>query len=165
MRFVLAAAFLLALMAGCASDDSAEEPAAPAPEAGTDAPIPAPIHEEQDFTLALDPTNVATGQPCFGPSVDPPCYYYEVQVETMVDFVATLSWTLEANDFDLYLYEGETQVSSDGINTVGAVPPEPPATTQVMRHEALPPGDYRFYVVAWNAAADTTTLDVEFTAS
>ncbi len=153
---------LLTFGAGCSGTDDDQAPMDEAPVVpATNGTLPAPIHETGEFLMAADPSNVATGVICTGPSVDPPCYYYDFHTDVNVSLEATLVWTNPANDLDLYLYEGDTLVSSDGINTIGNVPPDLPATQQVM-HAEVPPGDYQFYVVAWNGAAESYTLDATF---
>lgn len=155
--------FLLAVGAGCSSNDQAPVQGGDVVMVvATNHTLPAPMHEAGGFMLAADPTNVATGTVCSGPSVDAPCYFYSFHTDVNVSLEATLAWTNPANDLDLYLYQGDTMASNDGINNIGNVPPDMPTTRQVMHADAAP-GDYRFYVVAWNAAAESFTLDVTFT--
>ena len=164
MKWLLACTMVGLLFSGCLGDSDA--PVDDDSELDSDplgaAMPPADMHESGEFTLALDPSNVATGAICTGPSVDPPCWYYDFHSDVSTDLVATLAWTNPANDLDLYLFQGDTQISNDGINTIGNVPPDLPTTEQVMR-ASVGPGDYRFYVVIWNGVADSYTLDVTFT--
>jgi hypothetical protein len=159
MRVVMALALhALLLLPGCLEDG--EDPAPmdePMVVATTNATAPEPLHHEGEFIAASDPAN-AVMPICFGPSVDAPCHYYEFSTNVTADLEATLAWGLEANDLDLYLYEGDTELSREGINAIG----DPPNTSQVLVHPGLPPGDYTLWVVAWNAAQESYTLDVLF---
>jgi hypothetical protein len=156
MRFLaLLLTALLALSAGCLEEDGDPAPVEDAPAPLVNATAPAPLHWEGTFTAGLDVSNVVTGVPC-GPAGT--CDFRQFSINGTFDLVATLSWGLPANDLDLYLYEGETEVSRAGINTVG----DPPGTTQVLVHPSLPPGDYTFWVVAWNAVQETYELDATF---
>ena len=158
-------AALLAFSSGCLSGEGndpapSDAPASPA----TNATVPAPLHFEGDVAVGVDPFNLVDGTPC---STDAStCFKHDFTVEegtnVSVSLEATLAWTIEANDFDLYLYEGEEQLSQDGINQFPPAGASAPPTMQVLRHDGLGPGDYSFWVVAWNAAADSYTLDVTF---
>lgn len=158
------------LLAGCASDDTGEGPASAEQESTFTPTVPEPLHFEGEVSVGADPFNVVppapvgSGMPC---SMEvSTCYYHEFTVgedavgNGTVSLTATLAWGLAANDLDLYLYQGEEQLSSDGINSLGAA--EPPPTEQVLRHEGLAAGEYSLWVVVWNGAADSYTLDVEF---
>ena len=162
---------LLALSAGClegGDDAPAETPDAPAP--AMNATAMEPLHFEDDVPVGADPFNVVPvvtplggGVPCS--TAASTCFLHDFTVpdgtNVSVSLVATLAWSLPANDFDLYLYEGEEQLSQDGINSIPPAAGAPP-TTQVLHHEGLAPGTYTFWVVAWNSVQDGYTLDVEF---
>lgn len=159
---------LLAFSAGCASEDEAPAPIEdPAPGMGN-ATVPEPLHFEGDVPYGADPFNlvpvqtpVGGGVPCSTSAST--CFVHPFTVDgTNVSLAveAVLAWGLPASDFDLYLYEGEEQLSQDGINSLP--PTGPPETTQVLHHDGLGPGEYAFWVVAWNAVGDAYTLDVTF---
>lgn len=164
-------ATLLALSAGCLSEDDAPAatPEASAPAANATMALP-PLHFEGDVPVGADPFNVVPvvtpvggGVPCSTSASA--CFMHDFTVpagtNVSVALEATLAWSLPANDFDLYLYEGEEQLSQDGINGIPPAAGAPP-TDQVMHHDGLGPGDYTFWVVAWNSVQDGYTLDVAF---
>ena len=164
--FALAA--LLAFSAGCASDGEDPAPMADMPAPMANATAPAPLHFEGDVPYGADPFNlvpvqtpVGGGTPCSTSAST--CFVHAFTVNgtnASVSLEATLAWDLPASDFDLYLYEGENQLSQDGINSLP--PSGVPETSQVLRHEGLPAGEYSFWVVAWNAVGDAYALDVTF---
>ena len=171
MRFAaILLTVLLASFSGCleSGDD---------PEAMTDEPTApvvngtamAPLHFEGDVPFGTDPFNVVPvqtpaggGVPCSTPASTCFIHAFTIPEGVIATVEATLAWSLPANDFDLYLYQEETQLSSDGINSI---PPaaDVPSTTQVLHYEPLVPGDYDLWVVAWNSVADAYTLDATFT--
>jgi hypothetical protein len=170
MRFAaLALTALLALSAGCASDDETADPTTDMPAPMANATAPAPLHFEGDVPYGADPFNVIPvvtpvggGAPCSTSAST--CFVHAFTINgtnASVSLEATLAWDLPASDFDLYLYEGETQLSQDGIN---GIPPAAgvPEAMQVLRHDGLAAGEYAFWVVAWNAVGDAYTLDVTF---
>jgi hypothetical protein len=159
---------LLAFSAGCASDEETPGPTPDAPAAMDNATAPAPLHFEGDVPYGADPFNVVpVGTPAGGAAPcstsASTCFFHAFTINgTNASFAveATLAWGLPASDFDLYLYEGEEQLSQDGIN--GLPPTGVPETTQVLRHDGLAAGEYTFWVVAWNAVGDAYTLDATF---
>ena len=165
MTRLLAAALACLLLAGCSgtADDGSATPGPGDGALGNQTALPEPLHWQADIVAGADPFNfLPTGPgPC---SQDvSSCEFYDFTVETAVNLTATLAWGVPANDLDLYLYQGTTQLSSDGINNVDPTNPSSvqPATSQVLRH-ALAPGSYTFWVAVWNGAADSYTLDVAF---
>lgn len=168
MRFALLGcgfALLLALP-GCLDESPDGDDEDLLPDGSSPAAVaPDPLHWEESVLVGADPFNVIPvvtpvggGTPCSTSAST--CYIYDFAVNTTVDLEATLVWGLPASDFDLYLYQDDTQLSSDGINQLGTV--EVPPTSQVLSHGGLAPGAYQFWVVAWNAAGDDFTLDVAF---
>jgi hypothetical protein len=169
MRFTaIALTALVALSAGCASDDEAPGPTTDTPAPMDNATAPAPLHFEGEVPYGFDPFNVVPVQTPVGGGVPcstsaSTCFVHAFTVNgtnVSVSLEATLAWTLPASDFDLYLYEGEEQLSQDGINSLP--PTGVPEATQVLRHDGLAAGEYAFWVVAWNAVGDEYTLDVTF---
>lgn len=168
--FLVTLLTLSAFLAGCSDNESGGDDEAPDTTTPTAGPaVLEPLHFQEDLVFGIDPFNVVPvgtpaggGAPCSTPAST--CFYYPftIPANTTVAVTATLAWGLPANDFDLYLYQATTLVSSDGINMLGTA--EVPPTTQVLRHTPLVAGDYEFWVAAWNSAADGFTLDVEFTA-
>jgi hypothetical protein len=152
---------LLALSSGCLEDKQAPEATPDAPAPVMNATAPTPLHWEGDVTAGADPFNAI-------PVVAPPecsqsvsaCEFYDFTINGTFDIDASLVWTNPANDLDLYLYQGETFIGNEGINNVGD-PPGP--TSQNLVHADLPPGDYTFRVVMWNAVNEHYDLDVTFT--
>lgn len=171
MTRILAAALACLLLAGCSgtTDDGSATPGAGDDLLGNATAPPQPLHWENDVVAGADPYNSLPIDPNDPTSLAGPgpcsqqvssCEYYDFSVNGTFDLVATLAWGVAANDLDLYLYQGDTQVSQDGIN---GIPPAAgvPATQQAMR-ASVGPGEYTFWVVLWNAAADSYTLDAEF---
>jgi hypothetical protein len=162
---VCAAALLLA---GCSSK-SPDSAASPTPTSATgNHTALAPLHFQGTVSAGADPSNfvpgtpVGGGQPCSLPTST--CYKHAFTIpgnaSGNVSLVATLKWSVPANDLDLYLYQDGTQVSMDGINSLP--PGGVPAPEQVMHVDGLAPGNYEFWVSVWNGAADAYTLDVTF---
>lgn len=164
MRKTLILALGLLLLSGCLSSSGGDGDAGvgdgAGDGAGTNATAPAPLHWAGDILVGADPFNLASTVVATPPCSQDvsSCTYYDFSVNTTVDLTATLAWGVQANDLDLYLYQGDKEVSQDGINAIGDVPP---VTSQVM-HASIAPGDYTFWVVVWNGAADSYTLDVAF---
>lgn len=154
LALLLAAAFVFS--AGCLEDDQAPstEPEVAAP--AINATAPAPLHWEGETMAGADPFNVVLAECSTQASA---CEFHDFSINGTFDLEATLAWTNPANDLDLYLYEGETLVSNEGINNIGD-PPGP--TSQVLVHSGLPAGDYTFRVVMWNAVNENYSLDVTF---
>jgi hypothetical protein len=165
MRWFFIPLIALALLVpGCLSSDNgpstSDGSGQPSPMANATAPQP--MHWSKMVVAGADPFNIAstvTPVPPCSQSVSA-CYKYDFTTNATTNLVATLAWGLQSSDFDLYLYQGDTQVSMDGINQLGAA--ELPATTQVMHVDALAPGTYTFWVVAWDAVGDSFTLDAVF---
>jgi len=125
-------------------------------------PLPGPIHATGSVAFAADPANLATNAICTSPTSQ--CTRIPFTVNSSADVTATLKWGMPANDFDLYIYQGDTQVSNDGINQFPPSGPQDVAQTSQVMHASLAPGAYQFVVVPWNAAQDTWTLDASFAA-
>jgi hypothetical protein len=165
MHKALVLALPLLLVSGCLADDGAGESDLGGDDGnGGNATALAPLHFEGAITAGADPFNmvpaatpVGGAAPCSTEAST--CYYHDFSVNASADVTATLAWGVVANDIDLYLYQGGTEVSRDGINDVTADPT--PVDNQVM-HATVAPGDYTFWVVVWNGAADSYTLDVAF---
>lgn len=158
----------LLLLSGCVSDDGGTDTGSDGPEGSnpmTNATLE-PLHWEGDVTVGADPFNfLPVGGGVCSQDVST-CFFHDFVIpgNQSVNLEATLAWGTAGNDFDLYLYQGSTQVSQDGINSIDPTNPASltPQTTQVMHHTATA-GAYTFWVVVWNAVADSYTLDVTFT--
>lgn len=160
MRAYVWMAAAVAVMAGCLDGDKTDD------ETPTSTAGPQPTQELPEnitttgmFVASADPLNIGGFAVCSTPTAE--CHQVPFAVtdaQSGADLTATLSWSLPANDLDLYLYfEGE-QISMDGINNVG----DAPNNQQVMNHPDLAAGDYYFLVVGWNAVGESYALDVTF---
>jgi hypothetical protein len=151
---------LLAFSAGCLTEDNAPEPTGDVPAPVANATAPAPLHWENDIVAGADPFNAnpVLATPECSQSVSS-CDFYEFTTNGTFALQASLVWTNPANDLDLYLYQGETLVTNDGINMVGDVPGP---TSQNLAAPGLPAGTYTFRVVMWNAIDEHYNLDVSF---
>lgn len=144
----------LLAFAGCLGDDADDD--GTDMDDGSDAgdqtrpPLPEPIEDSQMVAGGADPANFVTGEPCTNEMA---CTDYPFTAATDVRINAELTWTIEASDFDLYVYEGDEQVATSGQT--------PPGTSESIS-TTLSPGDYRVVVVAWGVAQDTYTLTATF---
>ena len=160
MRCLLALAAASLVLAGCAS---APTDGTTTTDATTTPPrtLPAAIHDTKSVTGAFAGGNVATGGLC-EPEQTAQCVRYPFTANNTVAVTAKLTWTVPGNDFDLYLMQGDTIVSNDGINNL---PPGGPgdltATAQTLNAE-VEAGTYELLVVAWFSGQDTYTLDAQF---
>lgn len=170
MRKLLGLLLAALMLSGCSgqTDDGNDDGLPDANGLGGNATVPDPLHWENDVVVGADPFNNLPTDPNDPTSLTGPppcsqdvssCEYYEFTVNGTASLTATLAWGIAANDIDLYLFQGTTEVSRDGINSLGAV--GVPPTSQVM-HAKVDAGTYTFWVVLWNAAADSYILDVEF---
>ncbi len=158
MRWLITTLMLAAAFSGCLEGDEPETPATPDTETAETALPPEDFSADGSFMAGHDPYNFVGGEPCSQPQSA--CEFVPFSTEVTTSVAAVLSWTNPANDLDLYLFTADGQeVSREGINFVG----EPPSTEHRMPAVSIAPGDYEFYVVAWNAAAESWTLDVSFT--
>lgn len=116
--------------------------------------LPAPINDTKQVTGSADPGNLAPGgQPCTTPSSK--CYRYPFQLNSTASITASLTWTVAASDFDLYVFtEGAPHPDSPAVGN-------PPGTSETVEME-LEPGEYEVVVVAWGVAQDTYTLSATF---
>ena len=159
LAFLLLASTLLATMPGCLEDDDVPEPTDDAPPmVAENATLPADIMASETVMGSADPMNFVTGGVCESPTAQ--CFEYPFTIEgnQSVNVDGTLTWGLEANDFDLYVYEGNTE-ALNGASDVTAGP-------GTMEHVEGPlePGEYRVIVVAWGVGQDTFDLAVTFSA-
>lgn len=161
----LAAALLLA---GCSSKSPSTD-VQPAPmQAAANHTALAPLHFSGSVTAGADPYNlvpigtpVGGGGPCS--TAASTCYKHDFTIPagiTNTSMEAKLKWSVAANDLDLYLYQGDTQLSMDGINQFP--PMGAPTAEQDMHVDGLASGSYTFWVVVWNGAAESYTLDATF---
>lgn len=117
--------------------------------------LPAPIEASEEVSGGADPTNFVTGEVCAGPAAN--CQRYPFELNTTATIVADLSWTVPANDFDLYLF-------LDGAQTETFSGNQPPGTTEGFEAD-IEPGSYEVVVVPWAVSQDTFTLSVTFEAA
>jgi len=150
LALILAVAFPLA---GCSSPPASPPATPPAgPPAMTNATLPEDIDETMDVTAGVDPFNFAM-QPICSQQVST-CFPHPFNASVNVSLTATLTWTLQASDFDLYLYQGNTAVAmSAGM---------PPSTQEAFTVPELAAGDYTLIVVAWSVPKDTYHLTATF---
>lgn len=142
----------LLLLAGCT------QPNGPAGEGAPDAPRADGLPENYEVTGEVvaqgDPVIVASGAPCSTPGSQ--CARYPFTLNESAEVLAFLTWTLAANDFDLYIFAEGAPTSSEGTNA------GPSAQTSASVAEILPPGEYEVVVVPFFVGRDTYTLAVEF---
>jgi hypothetical protein len=163
--FALLAAALL--LAGCSSKSPSPATTAPAAHGMGNATAIAPLHFGGSFTAGADPFNFLPATPAGGANPcstsASTCYKHDFTVPAgtiNASMEAKLMWTQAANDLDLYLYQGDTQLSMDGINQFP--PSGAPSPGQDMHVTGLAAGSYTFWVVVWAGAADSYTLDATF---
>ncbi len=130
------------------------------------ADLPAAIYDNRTVAFGADPFNfLPAGTPVGGAgpctTQASTCFYYPFTVNATVNgtvaVTGSLSWTLQANDFDFYLYDtaGNQVIAGASDVTTG------PGTQEALAGE-LVPGDYQVYVVAWLVVNDTYSLAVTF---
>ncbi len=172
MGKLLAALAACLLLAGCTGSETDDDATPGAGDGATANALPDPLHWGEAVMAGADPFNYLPVDPNDPTSLAGPgacsqdvssCTYYDFSVNASAAMTATLAWSVQANDLDLYLYQGDTLVSQDGINSVDPTNPASlsPATSQVM-HVDVAPGLYTFWVVVWDGAADSYTLDATF---
>jgi hypothetical protein len=156
------AAALGILLSGCVSvqvETSTTD--GPTTEAGPRT-LPAPIRDSKSVSAAFSGGNVGDPAAVCEPEQTAQCFRYPFTANNTVAVTARLAWTVPGNDFDLYLMQGDTVVSNDGINTLPpAGPGELTATNQVLNAE-VEAGSYELLVVAWFTGQDTYTLEATF---
>lgn len=152
MPLLLSVAFLAA---GCLDDQAgAGQPTATdAPFRTAESTLPDRMHWTGQFTVGVG-AGAATGNPCTLAS----CDLRDFTLDGTHDLEATLTWGLPANDFDLYLYQGETELASAG----SLQPGDAPGMSETLVYQDLPPGDYRFMVVGSTMVMDSYELDAVF---
>jgi hypothetical protein len=148
-----ALALLLVLtLAGCVAqapspatnNTTSTTPAAPAA-------LPPPIHDSKQVQGGAEPLAGAVGPPCSTPGAK--CFSYPFQLNASAHVVATLTWTLPASDFDLYVFQGAKQVQASA---------NPPPGTQEKIDTKLDAGAYTVTVSAASVSQDTFDLKVTF---
>ena len=157
MRALLVAIVAAAALAGCASEPDTQpqptnQPSTPVVE------LPANITDTRNVVGGLDLLNQPqTGGACVNPPSN--CIRYPFTVNatsTNVTYTARLTWTIQANDFDLYLYKDGEQVDISGA--------APPGTSEQLRG-TLRSGNYEIAVDPYGVVQDTYTLDVTFSSA
>lgn len=161
MRTLLIAAVVAVALAGCAGDNPNDPDPTTPPTGNVAANLPANITDSRNVVGGLDPINgdptglgVIPAAPCSSPVTE--CILYPFTVnETAgnVSMTAELTWTIDANDFDLYFYKDGEQVDVSGQ--------APPGTSEQIR-ATLKPGSYEIAVDPYGVAQDTYTLDITF---
>lgn len=119
---------------------------------GEMASLPPPIEVTQDVSGSADPGSSIAGPPCSTPSAQ--CFRYPFALNASALVSASLTWSVPANDFDLYIF-------SDGepITDQGGSPP--PGTSESFDVE-LDAGGYELVVSAYAVGQDTFTLNATF---
>ena len=139
-------------LAGCTTGDGGATPTPTTPaDGGGAATLPPPIEDSQQVTGSADPLNFASGVPCETPSSQ--CFRYPFTLNATAAIDATLTWTVPANDFDLYVFKDGAPFEQDGAT--------PPGTEESVQ-AALDAGEYEVVVVAWGVSQDTFTLSATF---
>src|SRR5688572_16498132 len=121
----LLAALLLSGCSGVTDDDGGGDLPGPG-GLGGNVTAPDPLHWENDVIAGADPFNNLPTDPNDPASLTAPppcsqkpagqdisCEYHEFTVNGTFAMTATLAWGVDGNDFDLYLYQGDTEVSRD----------------------------------------------------
>lgn len=155
-------AILLALaFAGCVNtpSDASDDTNQTDPDAPDMAALPAPIEASEQVSGSADPLNFAGQSPCASPTAQ--CHRYPFELNTTALMSATLTWTVPASDFDLYVFQDGAPIDVGGQ---GASPPGPPNPTETIEQE-LDEGAYELVVVPWSVAQDTFTLSATFASS
>lgn len=150
---MVALAALVAL-AGClGSDDGDADDDVPddVPTNDDRQPLPEPIEASELVVGGQDLTSPTLMGPCENEASSCYAYPFEALGDVLVD--ASLTWSLDNNDFDLYLFE-------DGSEVASATNPAP-QTSEVLS-AAVDPGSYEVVVVAWLVGQDTFELSVTF---
>lgn len=154
---LLIACLLAAGLSGCLDESSSGDGADDGGDDGMEAAVAKPddFEDSQMVSGGLDPLNSVDGQICQTPP--DPCIRYPFTVapgNSSFQMTAVLTWGIDANDFDLYLYKGGEESTSAG---------DPPPETEERITATVGPGDYEVIVVPWSVASDTFTLSVTFT--
>lgn len=156
-KWLVAMLALTLPLAGCLGDD--EEPdEEPSDDTGTGTeptpPLPEDIEASEMVVASADPLNAVGMGICSSPAGQ--CFRYPFSTEAEVSLDALVEWTVDANDFDLYLVEGEEQVAVSGQ--------QPPGTSEGFT-VTVAPGSYELVVVAWAVTQDTFTLTGTFSSA
>ncbi|MHB8633116.1 MAG: hypothetical protein ACYDBQ_03985 [Thermoplasmatota archaeon] len=168
MRALSFAAVLVVALAGCTGNAPAPTSAMPAAAHMLGA-LPHNISASQNVVGALDPINfdptnpLGPSHPCSTPQTL--CVPFPFTVNGTagnVTYTAKLTWTLQANDFDLYLYDGDKIVASSANGTVNPSDPSTPHSPEEMLHGGLSPGSYKFVVDPYGVTQDTFTFSASF---
>lgn len=142
---------LVLLFTGCVGTDDGESVSANG-TGDAEAPLPAPIRDEQRVQMGTSPVGTAQGQPCQTDASS--CYRYPFQVDETAQVQARLDWTNATNDFDLHVVDPEGEVVASS-NAGG------PGTREAI-DTRLQPGAYELVVVAWLVPEDTYALEAHF---
>jgi hypothetical protein len=117
--------------------------------------LPAPINETKDVQGGVQPVrDPATNDPCSLPTSG--CLHHKFDVAAPATMEATLSWGLQANDFDLVLYLDGKEVAADT---------NPPPGTSAKLSAELEPGSYDLVVVPATVSQDTYKLAATFSSA
>jgi hypothetical protein len=156
---------LLVLFAGCIEDKPGAAPVDDTPVAEPLPPLPANFTEEVQVTGGVDAYNfipaatpLGGGGPCSSPQSS--CSKFPFTLNRTADVRATLDWSMDGYDFDVYLMQDGADVSA-GAGASGAT------SASVASHEEFSvagaaAGDYEIWVSHWLVPQDTYTLVVEF---
>ncbi|GEM_PF-5899241 len=135
-------------LAGCASSPGSP-PGNATNATAMAAALPPAIHETQAVQGSVDPPNVPA---CSQATTQ--CFHHPFQLNASASINATLTWGLDRNDFDLYLFKGTERVASSNGGS----------GTKEEIGQTLAPGAYDLVVGGTTVAADTYKLDAVFAA-
>ena len=157
MRHFLVLAAAATLLAGCVTPPGTTTP----PTNGTTnstadlAMLPPPINETKSVQGGLQPVpDPQSSAPCTLPTSA--CVHHKFDANLTVQMEATLSWTLNANDFDLWVFKDGKPLKGDNA--------APPGTSAKLSLK-LEPGSYDLVVDPATVSQDTYKLAATFAAA
>jgi hypothetical protein len=150
-QIVLLLATVALALPGCIDVD--ENPPV-APETEEDEPVLPVLPED-----IKDSKMVQASSALLGAGLSPIVYQYSFDVDpnepSAVKVDAKVTWSLEANDIDLYLYK-------DGATEPEAFSNDYPPKNYEAFQSSLKPGKYHLRVVAYAVVTDTFQLEAKF---
>lgn len=115
--------------------------------------LPGPIEASEQVTGSADPLPITGAAACDAPTSQ--CFRYPFELNVSATIAVSLTWTVPANDFDVYLFQdGAPITTTEGGST-------PPGTEEAFEME-LEPGSYEVVVSAYSVTQDTFTLSATF---
>jgi hypothetical protein len=162
---ILAIALLALLAAGCTTPAGTPTTTTGPVPGHAAAALPPAIADSKMVTGGADPVNMDT-QLATEPCKNPPsaCVRYPFTLNGTASYEATLTWTLPASDFDLYLMQDGKVLDSSAGSAAGSPPATLPGTIGEALHGTLDAGHYELVVDPYSVAQDTYTFKATFTA-